>query len=85
MREGEPVFVDTGAWIALALSRDPLHARAVELWESLQGGSWRVVVNPTKERVAEPKPVILAAPDRPMDKHDHSFQGSSLTTGRSSR
>lgn len=37
MREGEAVFVDTGAWIALALSRDPFHARAVELWESLLG------------------------------------------------
>ena len=42
MREGEPVFVDTGAWIALALSRDPLHARAVELWESLQGDGVRL-------------------------------------------
>ena len=29
-------FVDTGAWIALALTRDPLHVRAVELWEELQ-------------------------------------------------
>ena len=42
MREGEPVFVDTGAWIALAFSRDPLHARAVELWESLQGDGVRL-------------------------------------------
>ena len=24
------VFVDSGAWIALALTRDPLHARAVD-------------------------------------------------------
>jgi len=37
MREGEPVFVDTGAWIALALSRDPFHARALELWDLLLG------------------------------------------------
>jgi predicted nucleic acid-binding protein len=36
MRQGEPVFVDSGAWIALALSRDPLHARAREQWEMLQ-------------------------------------------------
>jgi hypothetical protein len=35
MREGEPVFVDTGAWIALALSGDPFHSRARELWELL--------------------------------------------------
>jgi len=35
MREAESVFVDTGAWIALALSRDPLHSEARELWERL--------------------------------------------------
>jgi predicted nucleic acid-binding protein len=37
MRQGRAVFVDTGAWIALALARDPLHARAREQWELLQG------------------------------------------------
>jgi hypothetical protein len=37
MRQGEPVFVDSGAWIALALSRDPLHPRAREQWDLLQG------------------------------------------------
>lgn len=36
MRQGQPVFVDSGAWIALALSRDPLHARAREYWDLLQ-------------------------------------------------
>jgi predicted nucleic acid-binding protein len=35
MRSGEAVFVDTGAWIALALTRDPLHARAAETWATL--------------------------------------------------
>ncbi len=35
MRQGEAVFVDSGAWIALALTRDPLHARAREQWELL--------------------------------------------------
>lgn len=35
MRTGDPVFVDTGAWIALALTRDPLHPRAVAAWEAL--------------------------------------------------
>ena len=42
MRSGEPVFVDTGAWIALALTRDPLHARARATWEQLQGEGVRV-------------------------------------------
>ena len=36
MRQGESVFIDSGAWIALALTRDPLHARAREQWEVLQ-------------------------------------------------
>jgi predicted nucleic acid-binding protein len=35
MRQGEAVFVDSGAWIALALSRDPYHARAREQWDML--------------------------------------------------
>jgi predicted nucleic acid-binding protein len=37
MRQGEAVFVDSGAWIALALTRDPLHSQARELWEILRG------------------------------------------------
>jgi predicted nucleic acid-binding protein len=37
MRQGEAVFVDSGAWIALALSRDPLHEAAREQWDQLQG------------------------------------------------
>ena len=37
MRQAEAVFVDSGAWIALALSRDPLHARAREQWDLLRG------------------------------------------------
>ena len=35
IRVGETVFVDTGAWIALALTRDPLHARAATAWAEL--------------------------------------------------
>lgn len=35
MRQGEAAFVDSGAWIALALSRDPLHVPAREQWEAL--------------------------------------------------
>jgi predicted nucleic acid-binding protein len=36
IRHGQAVFVDSGAWIALALSRDPLHARAREHWDMLR-------------------------------------------------
>jgi predicted nucleic acid-binding protein len=37
MRQGEAVFVDSGAWIALALTRDPLHVQAREHWNLLLG------------------------------------------------
>src|SRR6516162_439490 len=37
MRQGEAVFVDSGAWIALPLSLDPLHSQAREQWELLRG------------------------------------------------
>ena len=37
MRQREAAFVDSGAWIALALARDPLHARAREQWDILHG------------------------------------------------
>lgn len=37
MRHGEVAFVDSGAWIALALTRDPLHGQAREQWDILQG------------------------------------------------
>ena len=37
MRQREAAFVDSGAWIALALSRDPLHTQAREQWETLHG------------------------------------------------
>jgi predicted nucleic acid-binding protein len=33
MRQGQAVFIDSGAWIALALTRDPSHERARECWE----------------------------------------------------
>ncbi|HZZ35057.1 MAG TPA: PIN domain-containing protein [Caulobacteraceae bacterium] len=36
MRQGEAAFVDSGAWIALALTRDPLHGAAREQWLALQ-------------------------------------------------
>ena len=42
MRQREAAFVDSGAWIALALSRDPLHTQAREQWETLQGAGARL-------------------------------------------
>jgi predicted nucleic acid-binding protein len=42
MRQGEAAFVDTGAWIALALSRDPLHGQAREQWDALQAAGARL-------------------------------------------
>ena len=36
MRQSEAAFVDSGAWIALALVRDPLHPQAREQWEMLR-------------------------------------------------
>lgn len=42
MRNGDAVFVDTGAWIALALTRDPLHARARAAWDEVIGAGARL-------------------------------------------
>jgi predicted nucleic acid-binding protein len=42
MRAGELVFVDTGAWIALALTCDPLHPRASETWALLANAGARL-------------------------------------------
>jgi predicted nucleic acid-binding protein len=35
-RRSDAVFVDTGAWIALAISADPLFPRAEEAWAELE-------------------------------------------------
>jgi predicted nucleic acid-binding protein len=42
MRHSEAAFVDSGAWIALALSRDPLHLAAREQWEVLHRAGARL-------------------------------------------
>jgi predicted nucleic acid-binding protein len=42
MRRGRAVFVDSGAWIALALARDPLHAQARTQWDQLQAAGARL-------------------------------------------
>src|SRR6266478_3043750 len=50
MRQGEAVFVDSGAWIALALSRDPLHSQAREQWDLLRGAG---------AKLHSPVPVVI--------------------------
>lgn len=35
MKVGERIFVDTGAWVALAVTSDSLHQRARAAWEDL--------------------------------------------------
>jgi predicted nucleic acid-binding protein len=45
IRPGERVFVDTGAWIALAMGRDAMHERARETWTSLLEAGGRPVVS----------------------------------------
>jgi predicted nucleic acid-binding protein len=42
VRHAEPVFVDSGAWIALAVVRDPYHERARETWDRLLGAAARL-------------------------------------------
>lgn len=42
MRPGEAVFVDSGAWIALALARDPLHAAARDQWDMILGAGGKL-------------------------------------------
>lgn len=47
IRTGERVFVDTGAWIALAVVPDALHERAREIWSIvLETGARPVVSTP---------------------------------------
>ncbi len=45
MRPDGPVFVDTGAWIALALARDPYHDRAVAIWEQALSRGSRILTS----------------------------------------
>ncbi len=42
MRASRAVFVDSGAWIALAVSSDPLHARAVETWNGIRSAGYTI-------------------------------------------
>jgi len=45
IRTGERVFVDTGAWLALAIVRDSMHERARETWTTLLEAGARPVVS----------------------------------------
>ena len=36
MRQGEAAFVDSGAWIALAIAADSHHGSALEQWQALR-------------------------------------------------
>jgi uncharacterized protein len=45
MQQGEAVFVDSGAWIALALSRDPLHGQAREQWDLLRAAGAKLLTS----------------------------------------
>jgi predicted nucleic acid-binding protein len=45
IRTGERVFIDTGAWIALAIVRDSMHERARETWTTLLEAGARPIVS----------------------------------------
>ncbi len=61
MRARERVFVDTGAWIPLALRRDSLHGRAVQAWEEMAD---------QRARIYTSVPVILETFTF-LDRHTH--------------
>ena len=42
IRAGERVFVDTGAWIALAIASDSFHERARSAWSALERSGARL-------------------------------------------
>jgi predicted nucleic acid-binding protein len=45
MSRRDGVFIDTGAWIALALTEDPLHVRAAEAWGELLRDGTRLLTS----------------------------------------
>ncbi len=45
MREAQSVYVDTSAWIALAVTRDPYHDRAREAWTELAQAGARLATS----------------------------------------
>jgi len=45
MKVTDQVFVDTGAWVALALTRDPFHQQAKESWHRLRSDGVRLATS----------------------------------------
>ncbi len=45
MKLGETIFVDSGAWVALAVESDPWHALASEQWVTIERSSARLVTS----------------------------------------
>jgi len=85
MRHGEAVFVDSGAWIALALSRDPLHAQAREQWNLLHGAGAKlhtsipVVIETFTESIYKPGTVkILPCELRDLQQSWEYFRHADL-------
>ena len=44
----DKVFVDTGAWIALAVTTDPYHVRARSVWADLVAAGRKRLVEPER-------------------------------------
>jgi predicted nucleic acid-binding protein len=45
IRAAEPVFIDTGAWIAVAVAADPHHEEAAAIWTGLLARGAKPVVS----------------------------------------
>ena len=85
MRHGEAVFVDSGAWIALALSRDPLHGQAREQWNLLHAAGAKlhtsipVVIETFTESIYKPGTVkILPCELRDLQQSWEYFRHADL-------
>ncbi len=84
MRQGEAVFVDSGAWIALALSRDPLHSQArepvvIETFTFLDRNANRDVALTWKEAIYKPGTVrILPCELRDLEQSWEYFRRADL-------
>jgi len=51
MRQREAVFIDSGARIALAPTRDPLHERALCQWDAVQAAAVRQPSFPARRAI----------------------------------
>ena len=79
IRQREAVFVDSGAWIALALSRDPLHPVVIETFTFLDRNANRDVALAWKEWVTRPGALeILLCELRDLQRSWEYFRRSDL-------